>query len=356
MQALYYSIVFILVLVSLLPFLHSKHWTVRICDFLKVHLFFWLPAFAVIGFFIVKEQHTLFWIVIWLLVILTVYHGITLLRYTPLFKLIRKDKREIPKNSKEIKLLSFNVYQYSKKYDKLLKLIDEIKPDIILTIESNSEWQNALRPIEKTYLFNVKVPLENTYGMHLYSRLPIGSYKVHYHVSDDLPSIEAKMQSPDGQTFTFYGVHPPPPSPTEEETSKERDGELMAIANSLKNRTKESFLVVGDFNNVAWARSSRLFRKATGLIDPREGRGLIASFHAKYRMIRVPIDLLFHSNTIFIKTLKRLREIGSDHFPIYCEFYVENGTANNDRYKLSKSEKQEMKEDIIEGKQEEGNR
>ena len=41
-------------------------------------------------------------------------------------------------------------------------------------------------------------------------------------------SIEAKLKTKDGYEFVFFGVHPPPPSPTEEKTSK--DGDLLSIA------------------------------------------------------------------------------------------------------------------------------
>jgi hypothetical protein len=61
--------------------------------------------------------------------------------------------------------------------------------------------------------------------MHLYSKLKITKHSIHYFVADDLPSIEAKITTADNFKFNF-AVHPPPPSPTEEENSKERDGEL----------------------------------------------------------------------------------------------------------------------------------
>jgi hypothetical protein len=41
-------------------------------------------------------------------------------------------------------------------------------------------------------------------------------------VADDCPVLRQKNNF----KFTFFAVHPPPPSPTEEENSKERDGEL----------------------------------------------------------------------------------------------------------------------------------
>jgi hypothetical protein len=51
-------------------------------------------------------------------------------------------------------------------------------------------------------------------------------------VADDCP-----VRQKNNFKFTF-AVHPPPPSPTEEENSKERDGELWY----RKNKTKLRYL------------------------------------------------------------------------------------------------------------------
>jgi hypothetical protein len=81
-------------------------------------------------------------------------------------------------------------------------------------------------------------------------------------------------------------------------------------------------VVVGDFNNVAWSRSSVLFRKTSQTIDPRIGRGLNATFHARYWFLRVPIDQVFHTPDVVTLELKTLPDFGSDHFPLYCRFAI----------------------------------
>lgn len=181
-------------------------------------------------------------------------------------------------------------------------------------MESDINWEKELKQFEKDYPFSVKIALNNTYGMHLFSKIEILEHKIHFFVADDLPSIEAKMKTKDGYIFTFFGVHPPPPSPTEEKNSKERDGELLCVAKRIK-KNASTCIVMGDFNNVAWAKSSILFRKTSETIDGRMGRGFISTFHAKYFFLRCPIDLIFHTSDIFIEKLKKLEYFGSDHFP-----------------------------------------
>ena len=180
---------------------------------------------------------------------------------------------------------------------------------------------------------------------------------MNYHIADDLPSIEAALFTKEGIPFTFFGVHPPPPSPTEEDNAKERDGELLAVGKKIKE-TKGSVIVAGDFNNVAWARSSLLFRKTSELIDPRIGRGFVSTFHAKYRLLRFPIDLFFHSPDIFVEDFKTLRPIGSDHLPLFCSFFInkEEEIQEEETESLKEEEKKEVDKIIQDGINEEGNR
>ena len=87
-------------------------------------------------------------------------------------------------------------------------------------------------------------------------------------------------------------------------------------------KDKNTTVVVGDFNNVAWAKSAILFRKTSETVDPRIGRGLISTFHAKYWFLRFPIDQLYHSTDVFIQDLSVLPDFGSDHLPLFCKFYI----------------------------------
>lgn len=261
------------------------------------------------------------------------------------------------KSENSISLLSFNVLQFNTDYQKFIALVRQVQPDIFLTVESNKDWEDAMCELDVDYPFQQKIALENTYGMHFYSKLKVKSCEVNYFMADDIPSINAILTISEGKSFRLFGIHPPPPSPTEESTSKERDGELVMIG---KKAVESSLpvLVVGDFNNVAWSRSTQLFRKLSGLEDPRRGRGIFASYHAKYRFFRFPIDLLYHSPQINMDEFKVLGPIGSDHLPLYCRFSIMefNKGMHSSSSQLDEEERKEAKEMIAEGKKENGNR
>jgi len=337
--------------ITFIPLVNNQHWFFRIWDFGRIQTFIITFILILIGFTFCNYTSQ-FLLIFAFLFISFLYNLNVLLPYIS----FSKRKKTVTNHSQSISILSANVYQFNTNYQPLLKQIKLIKPDILLTIESNKDWGKALSAIEKQYPNTCKVPLENTYGMHFYSKLPIKKSTVNYFIANDIPSLEIELETKDGDLFTIFGVHPPPPSPTEENTSEERDGELLKIAQKV-NKTTNPTIVIGDFNNVAWAKSSKLFAKTSKLIDARVGRGFISTYHAKYWFLRFPIDLVYHSQSINISTLKAVANIDSDHLPLYCQFQL-NNTQNKQQKpeNLTSKEREEVKDLIEKGIEKDGNR
>ncbi|RZF61517.1 endonuclease/exonuclease/phosphatase family protein [Sphingobacterium corticibacterium] len=341
----------IFILLSVLPFIQHQHWLFRVAEFIKIQLvILQIIAFGITMIYV--EDSIWLWIVQTVQFILIVYHIYILMRYTKFWKKQKPSKTS--SSSDKINIISCNIYQFNSEYHRFIELIEKEQPDIFVTMESNADWEKALQPLEKDYPYQKKVPLENTYGMHLYTKLKVHNIQTHYFVADDVPSIEAELETNDGHRFIFFAVHPPPPSPTEEDNSKERDGDLLAVAKKVRDYALP-VVVTGDFNNVAWARSSILFKKTSELIDARIGRGILSTFHAKYWFFRVPLDLLFHSTTIIIDKLFIYPSVGSDHFPIGCTFHIdlESDDQEEEVKHLENGEMQEVDELIADGKAEE---
>ena len=145
----------------------------------------------------------------------------------------------------------------------------------------------------------------------------------------------------------FYALHPEPPVPHENPYSTDRDAEILLIVNEATDE-KMPMIVAGDLNDVAWSYTSTLFQKVSGLLDPRRGRGFYSSFHAKYPIFRWPLDHIFCSGHFRVCKMKRLRDIGSDHFPILIDLHLANAEDDSEKLEVDKEDMDTAQEKINE--------
>ena len=218
--------------------------------------------------------------------------------------------------SRQISIIVSNVLTPNTQYHLLLEQIAKHSPDLVLTLETDQAWQNELSVIEADYPYRVPVALDNLYGMHLYSKLRLIDVDVKFILSDEIPSIHTTVYLRSGQPISLYCLHPKPPSPTEAKDSTLRDAELLIVGDQIKD-LNESCVVMGDLNDVAWSRTTRLFQRISGLLDPRVGRKYVNTFHANHWFLRWSLDHVFHSNDFALVKMERLPYIGSDHFPVH---------------------------------------
>ena len=297
--------------------IRRDEWWFRGADFPRLQILF-VGLVALAGLLFIQAEWTLVRELLLLGVIAAVAYQLKMvLPYTPIWKKqvlhVRRDQLNV---EQQISLLVANVLTPNHKYHLLLEQIDRLQPDVVLTLETDQIWQEALKPIEADYPYRVAVPQDNLYGMHLYSRLPLADTEVKFILSDETPSIHTTIRLRSGLDVQLYCLHPKPPSPTEAKDSTLRDAELLIVGDQIKD-IDESCIVMGDLNDVAWSRTTRLFQRISGLLDPRVGRYFMNTFHADYPLLRWSLDHIFHSTDFGLVEMKRLPHIGSDHFPIY---------------------------------------
>ena len=307
----------VVIWLSLWSLIPRDEWWFRGADFPRLQILA-VGLLTLLGLLLIKSEWTLFRELLLVGLIAAVAYQLKMvLPYTPIWK---KQVKHVAKQqlneSQQISLLVANVLTPNNRYELLLQHIYQLQPDIVLTLESDELWQKALQPIEQEYSYKVAVPLNNLYGMHLYSRLPLLESEIKFILSNEIPSIHACLELRSGVQVQLYCLHPKPPSPTEAKDSTLRDAELLIVGDQIKD-LDESCIVMGDLNDVAWSRTTRLFQRISGLLDPRVGRYFMNTFHADYPLLRWSLDHIFHSTDFGLVEMKRLSHIGSDHFPIY---------------------------------------
>jgi endonuclease/exonuclease/phosphatase (EEP) superfamily protein YafD len=317
------------ILVTLLPLSRCPHWIVKALDFPRLQFAVSIAILLIAQFFLLDGQSTLTWLLIAATALCFLRQLWWILPYTFIWpKEVKTSSNNL--HEKQLSILTANVLTPNRKSEGLIQLIKEHKPDILVTLESDQWWEDQLSVLEQEMPYSVKCPLDNLYGMHVFSRLPLVQKHISYLVEKDVPSIHASLKLRTGDLVRMHFLHPAPPSPTENSQSGERDAELMIVARAVAESSLP-IVVTGDLNDVAWSATTRLFRKISGLLDPRVGRGMFNTFHADYRFLRWPLDHLFHSQHFTLESIQRLPSIGSDHFALLTKlmFSPTEGASQN---------------------------
>lgn len=337
----------ILLMPTLASLTRFDQWWIRGFDFPRLQICFLILLTISFSLFFYDFHSSWHYILNGLLILSFLYQAAKIYPYTVLAKKqVQKYKGSEPES--RFSILVSNVLTTNKQYDKLIDHVNQRQPDLLLTLESDKRWEKALTAIEKYYPFKVKVPQDNLYGMHLYSKLELLDIEVKYLISREIPSIHGYVKLANGKKIKIHCLHPKPPSPSEDDTSTNRDAELLLVGREL-NEAMEPTLVFGDLNDVAWSRTTKLFQKISGLLDPRVGRGFFNTYHAGYPFFRWPLDHIFHSSDFSLVQLRRLKSIGSDHFPIFIKLNYEPKKEDlHDRPETPDEEEEDRAEEKIE--------
>ncbi|MBE8714505.1 endonuclease/exonuclease/phosphatase family protein [Sphingobacterium hungaricum] len=310
----------LLLIISILPLIKNDYWTFRVFEYPRMQKLV-LHIVALLLLFYVAPQNSFSLILKIALLLSSAYLIYQILPFTPLWKKQVLQAKGI-KPDQQLKLFISNVYEFNENHSGCLDVIAKANPDVVFLLETNERWNKAVASLDNDYPHSIKVPLENTYGMLFFSKLPLKDSEVKYLVEDDIPSVHTKIQLPNGKWVQLYGLHPTPPVPNENPRSTERDKELLLVAD-LAKESKIPVIVFGDLNDVAWSYTTTLFLKISELLDPRRGRAFINTFHAKYPLMRFPLDHVFCSSDFKLIKITRMDNFNSDHFPVFVQLQYE---------------------------------
>ncbi len=287
----------------------STIWWVKVCDVSRVH------AATIMFLLLFSTPFFLPLTAIWVCTLCLLAAGL-LYHLKIIFPFFPFTKKELPKSLHtdcSISILSINVRLKNKKYQNLVNLVEEIDPDLFLLTEVDQAWINGIHELKKKYPHTVLNPLDNTYGIALYSKLALKDSEVRFMVEKDVPSIHTNVKLKN-QYIQLIGLHPRPPAPW---TRPERkDLELIMVA-GLSNINSKPTIVTGDLNDVGWSKITQNFKQISGLLDPRIGRGFFNTYNALIPIFQFPVDHFFVSKHFKLVKIEKLKAIGSDHYPVF---------------------------------------
>ncbi len=305
----------IVILLTTVALLSKKEWWIRVFDFPRLQIIFLLFVGMIVQIIWFEGEFYPDWVI---LIFSVLAFAIQFSYIAPYFPFSKKEVPDAdPNTDAQISFLISNVRMKNRKCEKLKDLMAKYSADIVLLVETNQWWANTIDPVMSDYNYSVKHPLENTYGMLLYSKIPIENVNIEHIIKDNIPSIHGIVEK-SGARMALSCLHPEPPAPDEADTSKPRDKELIIMAKRIK-KLNIPYVVIGDMNDVAWSDTSIKFTKISGMKDPRKGRGFMNTYNANIPTVRWALDHIFVSQDFGVIKMERLADIGSDHFPIYIK-------------------------------------
>lgn len=301
--------------VSLIPLLETNAWWVRYADFLRIQAAVALAVALLLYVAIGGARRG------WGLVILAAglagigYHAY---RLHPFTRGVEPMAIAAPtcQPADRLRVMVANVQKSNEKREPLLAAIASADPDLILLLETDAWWDEAIQPLADDFPEVMQhIPEQaEAYGMHLLSRLPLSHRRVEFWFGAETPTMLADVELPSGETASFIGLHPRPPLYWSQPTTI-RDGHMLEAA-FVAAQSETPTIVAGDFNATPWERISRRAMRIGGLLDPRVGRGVYPTYDADSRILSWPLDQILFQPDLSLVDFRRLPAIGSDHYPV----------------------------------------
>ncbi len=334
----------LLIALTVLPVLETNEWWVRIWDYPRPQLLAVSVVTLVVLLLLSPTWKRRSFIIPVALMLATAFQAWRMVTYTQLWP-VEMASAESEGGDACVSIMIANVLMENRESQRLRELIDAEQPDILFIVENDGWWSRELASISARYPLVIDEPKDNTYGLLFMTSLSAGDVELRHLSEPDIPSIRAALKLPSGQGFTFYGLHPTPPRLGQD--TDVRDHELTRVAREVREAQRPS-IVGGDLNDVAWSHTTRLFKRVSRMLDPRQGRGLYASFHADYPLLRWPLDHLFGTDVFEIGRLAVLPHIGSDHFPVIAEFCLRDDAANDNasQKQMRGNDREEVRETL----------
>ncbi|MCH8902621.1 MAG: endonuclease/exonuclease/phosphatase family protein [Bacteroidetes bacterium] len=209
----------------------------------------------------------------------------------------------------DIKIAHYNVLTSNRHFDKTIQSALRTGADFISFQEVSYKWQTALTAgLSEEYPFHKIESKEGTFGIAVFSKYELKDVLIYNW--GGIPHIAGIICAPKGE-INFLASHLS--SPTLPRKHKNRNVQMQDMATYLHTIDGPK-LAIGDYNTVPWDSAMNKFRRQTKMQDSR--KDLSTTYPSWSRILRIPIDYIFHSNELRCISFSTINDTSSDHFGI----------------------------------------
>ncbi len=212
-----------------------------------------------------------------------------------------------------LRLMLANVRTENRDYAQFHSLVAAHRPDVLVAVEVDSAWVEAIRG--EGWAQTVEGPGPLHFGIAVFTRQAVAGSEVF--VLDRVPAIRVRLESPEAD---LTAVH----------TYRQADGGIAARQAEqfrvLAGRMREAgphAILAGDLNATPWCAGFGRLLRLSGLQDAREGFGLGGTWPAKLPDgFRIPIDHVLVSGDIGVRARAVSPAFGSDHRAVITDLVL----------------------------------
>ncbi|MEM8865009.1 MAG: endonuclease/exonuclease/phosphatase family protein [Planctomycetota bacterium] len=215
-----------------------------------------------------------------------------------------------------LRVLTLNVLTANRKFDRVLELIRREDPEVVLLLEVDQPWVDAMAPLEASYPQHRHRVRSDNFGVAFYTRMPTRELQIREFGGGEVPSVVAEIDW-QGEPLTIVGAHPLPPMSARQ--SAMRNNQLAAIGEFV-SELPHAAVVLGDLNITPFSPHFRDLLESGDLRDSGRGYGWQPTWAGRFKWLGLPIDHVLYSSDLQVLDRRVGPHVGSDHRPVLVDF------------------------------------
>lgn len=223
-----------------------------------------------------------------------------------------------PQQTPAIRLASINVFFRNRQYQRVLDFIARERPDAVVLVEINREWEEALERVHKEYAHRYTARGKKGKGITLLSRWPLLAAGMLPGYSDAQSALSATLEIR-GASLQLLGVHTTWPMGARR--SRLRNQQLQFLG-AYARAQPGSLVILGDLNISPFSPHFQAFLAAGNLKSAAQGHGWQPTWPTFMAPAGIQIDHALTSADIAVTRFRRGAAVGSDHLPIIVELVL----------------------------------
>lgn len=228
---------------------------------------------------------------------------------------VHADFQERPPGAHSYRLLHLNLRFDHGEPQRVIGLLQDVRPDFVLLNEVSDMWAGHLRGLLNAYPYQLRCGRRARIGgVAIMSRLPFSAERMN-RCSDDGSMAVATLDL-DGRLVDISALHLEWPWP------RRQHAQITELSPLLATMGADAILA-GDLNAVPWSHAARRVTAAAGLTPmvPVGPTWLVRWLPSALRpWIGLPIDHAFAKGGVVLYAGQALGDAGSDHLPVFIEF------------------------------------